>query len=110
MTTTGNKEARIDKVLKILANRHRRLAIRFLADTTDGVASYAELADHLAASGSQKRETVRIYLHHAMLPTLEAANIVEYDPRGETVRYQPDPFVEGILETVESEPPENSPS
>lgn len=104
MAPTSTDSQAIDTTLRALADEQRRLVIRYLRETPDGIASYDELQSHLTRQGSAEltpRE-VAIRLHHALLPTLADADILEYDPLSETVRYQPNPLVESVLETLEN--------
>ncbi|RQG91988.1 PAS domain-containing sensor histidine kinase [Natrarchaeobius chitinivorans] len=99
-----SQEVALETALRILADQQNRETIWCLEEeTTDGVASYDELIKYIDShySEDQDQEEVRVQLHHVILPTLEDANLVEFDPRAETVRYRPDPLVTDILESTE---------
>lgn len=91
--------AELDSLFGVLADRRRRRLLAYLAGTDDGVATVSELADHVAADDADP-ERVTVSLHHAHLPRLEDAGIVEYDARSETVRYRGDPTVTAWVEFV----------
>ncbi len=63
--------------------------IRYFHDTLRVTATAEELAEELAgdvvAADSERLATV---LHHASLPKLDKAGIVEYDPATRTARYR----------------------
>nr|WP_158058413.1 hypothetical protein [Halorussus halophilus] len=44
------------------------------------------------------RENVRIELHHSLLPKLEDAEVIEYDPRQGTIRFTGDAALDEWVE------------
>jgi len=87
----------------VLTERRRRI-VRFLHGRESETASLDALAAHLAggddspADDGGDRGRVLIELHHADVPKLAAADVVDYDPASRTVRYLGDPEVERLLE------------
>lgn len=102
--TPHDRDRSIDATLRALADEHRRVTIRYLMGTPDGTASFDELRDHVTAhsSGDDGPRDVAIRLHHVHLPLLVDADIVDYDPRSETVRYRAASLVENVLSSIEA--------
>lgn len=93
----------IDLLFEVLADRQRRLVLGYLETTSDGVAEYAELVEHVVAETQTEatddaRERVAANLHHRHLPKLADADLIDYDQRSETVRYWNDDTVPPLLE------------
>ena len=82
----------LDELFEVLANGHRRRLLGYFDDTDDDVGAFSDLVEHVAdesdAVSNDDRERVAVNLHHNHVPKLEDANLVEYDPRSETVRYR----------------------
>lgn len=99
-----DRDSPIDAALRALADEHRRLTIQFLMEAPEETASFDELRDHVTAhsSGDSGPREVAIRLHHVHLPLLADADIVDYDPRSETVRYRTDSLVESVLSSIEA--------
>lgn len=105
----------IDVALETLASRRRRYALYYLQDQT--TATLREVA--LQVTAWEKGESVRatdlddrVYadFYHRHLPKLVDANMVEYDPRQELIRYDCSELVECVLELAEwMESPETGP-
>lgn len=77
-------------VFVLLAKRRRRQLLRILRESPTPLTTY-ELARRIGADEHEEPsktdvKTVRIALHHHHLPRLDAADVVEYDRTGETVR------------------------
>ncbi|WP_435068943.1 DUF7344 domain-containing protein [Haloplanus sp. C73] len=87
-----------DEVFRALADRRRRLVVRYLMNEADGVASYREVTDALASEDAQ---SAAIPLTHTILPILKEAEIVDYDPERERIRYRPNELVEDALRVVD---------
>lgn len=86
----------------LLASEHRRLALDVLADeypTVELETLAADVAEREAESDAVEDgsvESVTIALHHAHLPRLDDAGVVDYDP--ETRQVDPDAeLVEAVL-------------
>lgn len=100
-------EVSIDDRLQALANSHRRLVLRELADrsgeTLPVSALEAAVVPEIDRSTSQlqTRSEIVIRLRHVHLPTLEAAGLCEYDPDRGHVAYVPDEFVESLLAFID---------
>lgn len=93
----------LDSILEIFAGRRRRLVIEYLRDASDGEASYSGLVDFVLrhSDTQQESENIRSQLHHVTLPKLEEADIIEYDRRSATVRYDPCSTVDDLAEYIE---------
>lgn len=96
------KDKALDPIFAAFADQRRRFIIQYLRKTSDGVASFDELVEYVGGrcADIQDSETVKSCLHHVSLPKLEKADVIEYDPRSETVRYQPHPVVEDLAELL----------
>lgn len=94
----------LDQVFDLLADRRRRYALYYLYDTTDGVATVGELADHVmaledeSAEPEDRRLAVLTALEHVHLPKLEDAGVLEYDKRSSSIRYWGQPSLDEWLE------------
>lgn len=82
-----------DDAFVALANYRRRYTLRYLLEGSEPVA-LDELATALAAAetdadrgsvADDERHTMLVSLHHAHLPKLREASLVEYDDASETV-------------------------
>lgn len=96
------KSTDLDTIFEVLADDNCRYVLSYLKDMSDDVASRDELASHVDSHvpDSSTEERVTIALHHLMLPKLEDAGLLEYDPRSATVRYWGHPQLEFILAEV----------
>ena len=92
----------LDALFEVLADGHRRRLLGYFEDTDDDVAAFSDLVEHVADESvgvsNDDHERVAVNLHHSHLPKLEDANLVEYDPRSETVRYRGGPVVSSWVE------------
>jgi DNA-binding transcriptional ArsR family regulator len=96
-----------DTALQILANGQRRRVLRTLVEsggttTVDELARAPETDASSTAAGDATDDGHRIRLHHAHLPKLADADLVEYDPGDDTVRYRSSDIVEDLLRTCSS--------
>jgi len=90
-TSVPSSEAsttRLDAVYSVLADRHRRFVVYYLAsqedpaevgDLVDELAGLEAVVDGSAVDGDRRRE-LRTVLHHVHLPKLAAADVVTYEP------------------------------
>lgn len=96
----------LDAVLGVLANQRRRYAIYYLQDQT--TATLQEVADQVAAWEHESEQAVesipndRMYadFYHRHLPMLSDANVIDYDPREELVRYDCPKQLERVVDIV----------
>lgn len=95
----------LDATLHALADQRRRYALYYLQDCT--TATLREIARQVASWESDRPVEPaepgpddRVYadFYHRHLPKLTEANLVEYDPREELVRYDCPDVVEHVLE------------
>ena len=94
----------LEDALGALADDRRRRVIRYLLerDGADAV-GLGELAE--AVADGTDVEAVRRSLHHAHIPHLDEAGIVDYDAHEEHVRLAGDlPTVEAFLEAANESP------
>ena len=97
----------LNHVFKLLAHHHRRYALTYLVGMDSDTATMDELCDYVAArqanAGNDPKHDDELAggLHHTHLPKLEAAEVIEYDARSETVRYYRQPLVEQALVMAE---------
>jgi hypothetical protein len=94
-TRDSRASERLDVVFDLLRSAPRRYLLYYLyemgADWTTYTEAATAVANYEAATGdvttAPSRETIRQQLHHVHLPRLEAAGVVECDPRQEYVRF-----------------------
>lgn len=97
-----------DTVFEVLADRDRRAALSFLRESSDDTVSFETLATHIAERDvepdGRDRGQLVVRLHHATVPRLADAGLVEYDTRSGSIRYRGHPVVERCLDcTVDSD-------
>ncbi|MFC7138679.1 hypothetical protein ACFQMA_02365 [Halosimplex aquaticum] len=98
----------IDTVFDALADWRRREVCQFFRETDVSTATVDELAMLLAAcepaglgeTDGRTHEEFATELTETHLPRLDAAGVVDYDDRSDTVRYWGQPTVEKWLEHV----------
>lgn len=100
--TPQHDSSSIDTMIRAVADEQRRLILQHLKEVSDGTASAEELAEYITTHSADETspDKVAIRLHHAHLPTLADAHIIEYDSQSRTVHYQPSPLVEGVLASI----------
>lgn len=96
-------ETEVDELLTVLANQQCRAIVGYFRDSSEDVASLDDLASHVrseesGAADQRGKQSVTIRLHHATLPRLADAGIVDYDARSRTVRYRGHTLLEPLLE------------
>jgi hypothetical protein len=90
------KPETIDRLRSALKSERCRLVVSYFEDTGASTVSIDDLARCLGSQKETDRSETgrsRVYLHHADLPRLESAGLVDYDTRTETVRYLEPPAV-----------------
>ena len=103
----GAEAGSIDAYFGAFGDPYRRSLCRYLMRTDGDVVTHEEFVDHVleddpeTASEERDRRTVELELRHTHLPKLDAIGVVEYDPRGETVRVDRETLVDR-LERVRS--------
>lgn len=79
----------LDALFEALADERRRYVLAYLDAGEEDVATVPDLVDHVADEASvDDRERVSVALHHAHLPKLADAGLVEFDARDGFVRYR----------------------
>lgn len=94
--------------LGIIADPRRRHVLQALLETAGGVAELDDLVDRVVEREraadhdvpEDHRQRIALSLHHVHLPRLYEANVVEYDWRNGTVRYEGDDVIEACLVAV----------
>ncbi|WP_254761450.1 DUF7344 domain-containing protein [Natrinema marinum] len=84
----------LDTLLALVSSRRRRHALYYLRESE--TASVDELAKRLTESTDTISESpstdqlsrTKVELVHAVLPKLQEAGCIDYDPRSETIRYR----------------------
>lgn len=100
-------EATIDGCFDALASRRRRQVLAYLEGEGSDEVSFDALVSAVVAAEPRPDartghyEQVALALHHAHLPKLERAGLVEYDPRARTVRYRGHSLISGCLAIVD---------
>jgi len=99
-----------DTVLSAVADEHRRGILNALDNAPDNTLDYDALVDRVAdqirdedAEGvsDERRQRVRIALHHTHLPKLEEARMIDYEADTGQVRLVRGELEQGILTLVE---------
>jgi len=86
MNDSGEPVVDVDTVVRALAVRSRRRVLTELVESADGTVGFEPLARRLALpEQADALGVVVLGLLHRDLPHLEAAGLVEYDSRSETV-------------------------
>lgn len=99
----------LDACLRLVADHHRRRILQRLQREAHGATGFGDLVDELSDSRpgpddeSPDRERLAIQLQHTHLPKLADYGVVEYDRRSGAVRYQPDPLLEMVLDSLPEE-------
>lgn len=98
----------IDAWFDALSDPRRRSVCRYAIRTETDVVTHEELVDLVLERGPEthsddrERRTVELDLRHTHLPKLDAIGVVEYDPRGETVRVDRATLTDGLQRVSET--------
>lgn len=90
-----------DTAFEVLANADCRQVLNYLQDTSDNVASFESVVEHVAAQEQRGREEVATAIYHVALPKLVKARLIEYDDVSGDIRYWGHPLVEQCLDHAE---------
>jgi len=86
MPTIADPYADLDTLMFLLANRRRRMIIRYLMDQSS--VSLSTLADAIAnVEDNSDSRAVYVNLYQDHCPKLDSANVVEYDSQAKTVTH-----------------------
>ena len=100
----GGGESRVDvpTVLRLLSDPLCRFILLQLSAEPANTLHFDDLVDrYVERFGEVDRETLEVQYHHAHLPALETAGVVDFDAESGAIRYDPDPLVDELLEVVE---------
>jgi hypothetical protein len=86
----------VDRILSALSHEYNRSVMNYFRESPDSIAALDKLADYVAtkSTGIGSSEEVALRLHHAGLPKIADAGILDYDPRTKTVRRRDHPLLE----------------
>lgn len=95
-------ESQVSDLFSALADEHCRQVVGYFRSEDTDVATVDELAGHTAAPNDQSTDRKReaVLLHHMTLPKLAGADILEYDPRQQDVRYTGHDGLEPLLDQI----------
>jgi hypothetical protein len=97
-TETTVEASRLDDVFGALADSRRRLVVQYFLHSSDDVATVTDLARYVAdRTPDADFESVSVALHHKDVSKLDEADLIEYDPRTETVQYVGSQLVADLL-------------
>ncbi len=100
-----------DAVLSAVADEHRRAVIDALNSATNSTLGYEALVDHVAdrvrdkdavRESDERRQRVRIQLHHTHLPKLEEVGVIDYEAETRHVQFVGGEFEQELLTLVTS--------
>ena len=88
----------VDRILSAVSHEHNRSVLNYFRESSASVASLNDVADYVAtegtSSGLESPENIAVRLHHARLPQIADAGILDYEPRTKTVRCRDHPLLE----------------
>lgn len=89
-----------DELLTLTASHSRRIILSYLRDEPDNSATVGELLEQLVDETDLDEDGATLQLLHTDLPKMEKSDIIEYDPRHKTVRYQKSLILEGLMRSI----------
>ena len=104
-----NHTVSTEVALRVVADPCRRSILTQLIDGEETVVTVDGLIDRINPENPPTETTpppadsLLIDVLHSHLPTLEEANLIEYDPHSKTIRYTSDERVESVLRFVTEE-------
>lgn len=90
----------VDDLLTVLTDEHCRATLSHFEETAAATATVGDLADEISTQLGSDPERVAIRLHHATLPRLDDAGIVDYGPRSNTARYRGHSELESLMKKI----------
>lgn len=79
-----------EMVINQYALQYYHLVLEHFRTHSTAVATVDELAAAISDQQDEAQREVAIRLHHATLPKLAEAGLIDYDPRSHTARYRGD--------------------
>ena len=99
-----------ETLLRSVSDPRRRAILEYLVDTGDDAIELDELPQPIvinASGGCTPRGHFelpsKVELHHTHLPALDEAGIIEYDPRGGTIRNRPSERMHKLLQFISTQ-------
>lgn len=98
----GFGSARLNRLLRAVADQRRRNVLYVLEDLDSDVISLDDLADEVLANDLEfdDIDRVRLLLHHRDIPKLSEAHLLEYDSRNKTIRCRFETEVEDFIDQI----------
>jgi hypothetical protein len=104
-------EEELDQTFAALTDFRRRTVVRYFRNSPDEVATLTDLARYVAnRTEDADFEDVVVGLHHKDVPSLVTADVVEYDPQTETIRFVGSDRVFELLDWADSDSTDGSSS
>ena len=101
LTDAALSSRRLDTLLHVLSDRYRRQILYYAVEEEHDVLQHSEVVDHLIRwnrdLGEADRDSLRARLHHAALPKLADAGLLDYDTRSKTIRYRGDSCLDEVI-------------
>lgn len=91
---------KVDKLLSLLADRHRRIILSYFCESSTEIASVSDLVREIRKHDARGAKELTYSLHHSTLPRLADYGVVDYDARSRTVRYRGSPELETLVDRV----------
>jgi len=97
-------ERELDQTFAALTDFRRRMVVRYFRNSQDRVATITDLARYVANRAEDADfEDVVVALHHKDVPSLVTADVIEYDPQTETVRFVGDERIFELLDWADAD-------
>jgi hypothetical protein len=84
----------LDRLLSALSTEPNRRIVQYFRDSSDETVALDDLAGHVSEMADRPPDRVALRLHHAALPKLAGAGLLEYDRRTQTARRLDHPILE----------------
>lgn len=92
--TSRDKTPALDAILDALSHQYRRILLEYLITRRHSVVTVEDATTFMQRTLRERqgtappRDEITLELHHRHLPTLEAANVIGYDPDRQTIEYE----------------------
>lgn len=101
-----------DEMTDLLADRHRRSLLEYLAAEADPTVALDDAAAYVTAQAAAETDSqpheddVKASLHHRHIPRLAESGLVDFDEHNETIRYHENERLEAFHERLQDYDPE----